>query len=223
MIENISHYKILKKLGVGGMGEVYPAEDQKLSRKVALKVLPTEVSNERKRLNRFLQEARLAAISIENARNFAWLESENARLRGETFGHNMIGESLVEKLSRKLNRRIRGISANAKKLLLKYDFPGNVRELENAIERAVVLGSSDWILPEDLPEDFLEIKLENEAGGASNYHEAVREKKKELIRNAFQEAKGSYVEAAKLLDAHPNYLHRLIRNLEIKEELEEKN
>ncbi len=61
MLEQISHYKILKKLGAGGMGEVYLAEDTKLTRKVALKVLPAGVSGERKRLNRFLQEARLAA------------------------------------------------------------------------------------------------------------------------------------------------------------------
>jgi transcriptional regulator with GAF, ATPase, and Fis domain len=131
-----------------------------------------------------------------------------------------LAESFVEKFSRQFNRRIRGISANAKKLLLKYDFPGNVRELQNLIERAVVLGSTEWITPEDLPEDFLEIQLETEINDVSKYHDAVREKKKELIRRAFQSANGSYTEAAKLLDVHPNYLHRLIKNLEIKHELE---
>ena len=132
----------------------------------------------------------------------------------------LLAESFAEKFSRAMNRRIRGISANAKKLLLKYDFPGNVRELENAIERAAVLGSTEWILPEDLPEDFLDIQTEKEISTAETYHEAIREKKKELIINAFREAKGNYVETAKILDVHPNYLHRLIRNLEIKEELE---
>ena len=61
MFEQISHYKILRKIGAGGMGEVFLAEDQKLNRKVALKILPLDVSGERKNLNRFLQEARLAA------------------------------------------------------------------------------------------------------------------------------------------------------------------
>lgn len=132
-----------------------------------------------------------------------------------------LAENFVGKFGLKLNRKLRGISVNAKKILQKYDFPGNVRELENTIERAVVLGSSEWILPEDLPEDFLDLRIETERENASNYHEAVREKKIELIKKAFQESKGSYVDAAKILDVHPNYLHRLIRNLEIKGELED--
>ena len=132
----------------------------------------------------------------------------------------LLAENFAEKFSRTMNRRIRGISANAKKLLLKYDFPGNVRELENAIERAAVLGSTEWLLPEDLPEDFLDIRTGTETSAAETYHEAIREKKKELIIDAFRQARGNYVETARLLDVHPNYLHRLIRNLEIKDELE---
>lgn len=131
-----------------------------------------------------------------------------------------LAENFVGKFTSKINRRVRGISTKAKKILLNYDFPGNVRELENTIERAIVLGTSDWILPEDLPETFWETIDFNE-DLTLNYHEAVQEKKKELIRQAFQEAKGSYVEAAKILDVHPNYLHRLIRNLNIKDELEQ--
>ncbi len=133
-----------------------------------------------------------------------------------------LAESFVQKFSRVLNRKIRGISANAKKLLLEYDFPGNVRELENAIERAAVLGTTDWILPEDLPEDFLELAVETEIKDASTYHEALREQKKALIYKAFRKAHGSYTEAARVLDVHPNYLHRLIKNLDIKDDLQKK-
>lgn len=55
--EKISHYRILEKLGAGGMGEVYLAEDTKLGRRVALKILGEEYTTNRDRLNRFEQEA----------------------------------------------------------------------------------------------------------------------------------------------------------------------
>jgi transcriptional regulator with GAF, ATPase, and Fis domain len=47
----------------------------------------------------------------------------------------------------------------------------------------------------------------------------VAETKKQIILSAMQQAKGSYTEAAKLLGVHPNYLHRLIRNLNLKDQL----
>ena len=49
----------------------------------------------------------------------------------------------------RIKRHISGISPHARAALARYDWPGNVRELENAIERAVVLGSTEMILPED--------------------------------------------------------------------------
>ena len=111
-----------------------------------------------------------------------------------------------------------GVSPEALAYLTSYDWPGNVRELENAIERAVVLGLTELILPEDLPEAVLEVQPAR--GGASmKYQEALQETKRQLILKAVEQAGGSFVEAAKCLDLHPNYLHRLIRSLDLRPEL----
>ncbi len=59
--QQISHYRIIRKLGVGGMGEVYLAEDMRLDRTVALKILPAEVASDKRRMQRFKQEAKLAS------------------------------------------------------------------------------------------------------------------------------------------------------------------
>ena len=53
----------------------------------------------------------------------------------------------------------------------------------------------------------------------AKYYAAVKELKKQLIRDAIEQTQGSYLDAARLLGVHPNYLHRLIRNLEMKETL----
>ncbi len=130
----------------------------------------------------------------------------------------LLANYFAAKYGEKCNRRITGIALNAQARLRSYDWPGNVRELENAIERAVVLGTTDRILLEDLPESLLESEPPPAAPG-TKYHEAVADTKKQIILGAMQQAKGSFTEAAKLLGVHPNYLHRLVRNLNLKDQL----
>jgi len=126
----------------------------------------------------------------------------------------LLASYFAARSAERTKRQVRGISPEARACLTNYDWPGNVRELENAIERAVVLGSSEFILPEDLPEAMLEIDCP-EGGSIAQYHEAVAAAKKQVILRAMEQT-GSYTEAAKQLGVHPNYLHRLIRNLNLK-------
>ena len=93
-------------------------------------------------------------------------------------------------------------------MLRSYRWPGNVRELQNVIEHAIVLGSTDMVLPDDLPSDLFE-------GGSAlpNYHQVLNATKRELLERAF--AGGDYKKAAALLGLYPTYLYRLLRNLKL--------
>jgi transcriptional regulator with GAF, ATPase, and Fis domain len=123
----------------------------------------------------------------------------------------------ANKYAAKCNRAFKGIAAEARTLLMQYSWPGNVRELENAIEHAIVLGLTGEILAEDLPNTLLE---EQSAGlSAARYHNTLSQTKKQLVLAALDETNGSHIEAARLLGIHPKYLHRLIRNLNLKSDI----
>jgi Nif-specific regulatory protein len=136
-------------------------------------------------------------------------------LRDRTEDIPQLAEHFLSKASRKCKTRTKSLSEEAKACLIKYDWPGNVRELENAIERAVVLGSGNLVLPEDLPETVLEAGPPSPDEPAT-YHRSVKEMKRQTIVQALQQAHGSYLEAAKTLGIHPNSLLRLMRNLNVK-------
>jgi Nif-specific regulatory protein len=127
----------------------------------------------------------------------------------------LLSNYFVAKASRKCNMRIKSLAPETLACLMQCDWPGNVRELENALERALVLGSTDSILPDDLPEAILEAGSTAPAS-TDRYHGTIKEAKKQLVLQALQQANGSYIEAAKALGMHPNSLLRLIRNLELK-------
>src|SRR6476619_6323666 len=98
-LTSISRYRILQKLGAGGMGEVYLAEDTKLGRKIALKVLSEELTANRDRLIRFDQEAYAAsALNHPNILTIYEMGDEGGRhfiatefVDGETLRHRLGG------------------------------------------------------------------------------------------------------------------------------------
>ena len=108
------------------------------------------------------------------------------------------------------------VSEPAMKKMVEYDWPGNVRELRNALERAVVMGNGQEILPEDLPisrqravQPGLEVGL--------TLKEALDRFKKEFITINLKHAGGNRSKAAKVMDVQRTYLSRLISKYGIQE------
>jgi transcriptional regulator with GAF, ATPase, and Fis domain len=126
----------------------------------------------------------------------------------------LLASYFASKYGKKLQRRIKGISEEAKACFMKYEWTGNVRELENCIERAVVLGSTEFILREDLPENIVEA-ASSEIVGQAKFYEVLQRTKKQLLQDALNQAGGDYHEAAKLLGIHSSYMYRLMRTLNV--------
>jgi Nif-specific regulatory protein len=132
----------------------------------------------------------------------------------------MLTRHFVQKYAKRCKVKPRPVSREAMAALVQYDWPGNVRELENAVERALVMGSAEMVLLEDLPESLLE-QAPGPDVSDGKYHANIMELKKQLILDAVEQTRGNYIEAAGILGVHPNYLHRLIRNLGLKDAIHE--
>ncbi len=128
----------------------------------------------------------------------------------------LLARFFLARSAERCKRHIEGLSQEAEEMIMQYSWPGNVRELENAMERAVVLGVSEVVLPEDLPEPLMDSAPKD---AKAKYHQSVGQAKHDAIIDAYVQGKGDYKQAARLLGLHPNYLLRLVRNLNLREEI----
>ena len=122
-------------------------------------------------------------------------------------------DHLVSKFSRLKGKSISGISDRVQELLMEYDYPGNVRELENIIEHATVLCNGEFIEAEHLPPE-LRPKGYSVAGESRSLTN-LRSMERILIEEALRRYSGSRKAAAKDLGIHTSTLYRKIKSLHL--------
>lgn len=122
----------------------------------------------------------------------------------------------LEKFAAENGKSLRGITAEARDLLLKYDYPGNIRELVNIMERAVVIARNDYISVSDLP--FRPGSLSGVPGGSSagTLRDSVEELEKRLIGEAMVKAADNQTKAAEFLGMSERMLRYKLKKYDLK-------
>jgi DNA-binding NtrC family response regulator len=110
-------------------------------------------------------------------------------------------------------KKIKDIDYEAMQAMLAYDWPGNIRELRNTLERAVVLAESDVVTLHDLPDKFRSLDLEGIA--TSSLRQALDDYEREYIRRSLAENKGSKETTATRLGIDLATLYRKLKKLRI--------
>jgi two-component system, NtrC family, response regulator AtoC len=134
-------------------------------------------------------------------------------LRNRREDVNLLIDHFISRNNARLGTRSRGVSTEARKLLLEYAWPGNVRELENTIERAMVLTETDLLEVSDLPDrirDALDPVQVHLASGELSIKRTAAAIEQILIRRALTKTKGNRTRAADLLEiSHRALLYKI--------------
>ena len=130
-----------------------------------------------------------------------------------------LSEYFLRKYAEENNRKIESISKKAMDILMKHSFPGNVRELENIIERSVIMSRSSVIKESDF--SFIELSSEKEyslQNHDKNYESAMKEFETGFLLNALEESEGNQSKAARMIGISERRLRSRLSILEIKKE-----
>ena len=112
-----------------------------------------------------------------------------------------------------VKNRIMTIDQEALDILSNYSWPGNIRELENIVERVIIISRSDMITKDDLPKELL--KESNPDIPIKPMKEAIHEFKKDMVIRVLREAKGKKSRAAEMLNLPRSNFSRLLKSLEV--------
>ena len=135
----------------------------------------------------------------------------------------LLGEAFLTRFATELKRGPLRLAPRTLKIMQGYAWPGNVRQLKNAMERMVVLAADKVLTPDLLPPEVLDNR--DVGGGGStepdiapdlSYREAVVEFKKRLIGSVLDECGGNQTKAAEKLGLQRSYLNRMIKDLDLR-------
>jgi DNA-binding NtrC family response regulator len=129
----------------------------------------------------------------------------------------MLANHFVTKYAAAYGKRVNDIEPGAMELLVDYDWPGNIRELENVIQSVVVLSEGETIRAQSLPEVLQrtspDTMIDADAGEESQFFEdRIRDYKIKLATKAILDCNGNKTNAARRLNISRAYLHRLVRS-----------
>jgi transcriptional regulator with PAS, ATPase and Fis domain len=108
-------------------------------------------------------------------------------------------------------RRLAGISPELLDMFQSHPWPGNVRQLENLIQRAVAMGETEYLVPGDIPQDFSCAKTVEMKPKVQRLYDALDETGREVCIAAFTASQGNCAAAAQMMGLHRNSVYRLVR------------
>lgn len=128
----------------------------------------------------------------------------------------LLADHFLNKYRHELNKNIKGIDNEAMRALLNHDWKGEVRELENIIERAVIFSKGEFIVTEDLPASFQSSKNKMEFSFSGSLDDSVRRFERDFILRVLEENENNKEKTADTLKVGLSTLYRKLKELDIK-------
>jgi len=126
-----------------------------------------------------------------------------------------LAEHLIEKYNKINSKQVQGVSGEVMKRLLAYDWPGNIRELENVIERAVILCTGEHIIYDLLPAYLRDGKISKSSDGLAPLHTVIEAAEKNAMSKTLKHFKGNRNRTADFLEINRTTLYQKMKKYDL--------